>query len=81
MKTGIENLNPELTLDLMNFLEESILALTTHDKEHITKMLQNGYKVADNINKFDDKTDNLILNEIIPKFVDNFFIIKDKNNG
>jgi len=72
IKTGFENLDFNLAQDLKQFLTDSIKALTTHDKKDIIKMLQDGYKIADHFEGFDEHIDNMILNVAIPTFVESF---------
>lgn len=70
--TGFENLDSNLAQDLRNFLTDSIEVLVTHDKKSIIKMLQDGYKIADHFQGFDEHIDNMILNIAIPTFVESF---------
>lgn len=72
IKTGLENLDSNLAQDLIKFVQDGLLAFVNHDKETIIKLLQDGYRIIDHFQGFDEAIDNLILNTIIPNLVNDF---------
>lgn len=76
MIIGLDKLDINLSTDLISFLNNAIQSFITHDKKDIIAMLQDGYKIADHFQNFPEETDKLILETVIPNFVEN--ILSDK---
>lgn len=72
IKTGFENLDSNLAQDLIKFVQDGLLSFVNHDKETIIRLLQDGYRIIDHFQGFDEHIDNLILNTIIPNLVNDF---------
>ena len=72
IKTGLENLDSNLAQDLIKFVQDGLLAFVNHDKETIIKLLQDGYRIVDHFQGFDEAIDKLILETVIPNLVNDF---------
>lgn len=72
IKTGLENLDSNLAQDLIKFVQDGLLSFVNHDKETIIKFLQDGYRIVDHFQGFDEAIDKLILETVIPNLVNNF---------
>ncbi len=70
--TGLESLDSNLAQDLIKFVQDGLLAFVNHEPETIIKLLQDGYRIVDHFQGFDQAIDKLILETVIPNLVNDF---------